>query len=120
MGGGGNTGKNMVFVLPAGPVSPGDTWSDSMVIEGDAGQPNSTFRATFRFERMEGQIAVVSLTGSLDLPMQGTVTTMATTGEFRLDLAQSRLGGMTMTISGTAQTQMGEVPMRIQMTTQAL
>lgn len=120
MGGGGNSGKNMVFVLPADPVRPGDSWSDSLVIEGDPGQPNSTFRATFRFERMEGRVAVVSLNGSLDMPMQGTVTTMATTGEFRLDLAQSRLGGMTMTISGTAQTQMGEVPMRILMTMQVL
>ena len=119
MGGGGNQGKNMVFILPAGPVRPGDTWSDSVVIEGEQGQPNSTFRATFRFERMDGQVAVISLNGSLDMPMQGTVTTMATTGEFRLDLAQSRLGSMNMTMSGTAQTQMGEMPMRIQMTTQA-
>lgn len=119
-GGGGNSGKNMVYILPAGPVRPGDTWSDSMVIEGEAGQPNTNFRATFRLERMEGQVAVVSLNGSIDMPLQGAVATMTTTGEFRLDLAQGRLGAMTMTISGTAQTQMGEVPMRILMNMQAL
>jgi len=119
-GGGGNQGKNMVFVLPAGPVRPGDTWSDSMVIEGDQGQPGTAFRATFRLERMEGRVAVIAINGSMDMPMQGSVTTMTTTGEFRLDLDRSRLSSMTMTMSGAAQTQMGEVPMRIQMTTQAL
>jgi hypothetical protein len=41
---------------------------------------------------------------------------MTVTGDFRLDLGRDRLGGMNMTMSGTAQTQMGEVPMRIQMT----
>jgi hypothetical protein len=114
--GGGNSSRNMVFILPAEPVRPGATWSDSMVIAGETGQPNSTFRATFRFERMDGQVAVVAMNGTMDMPMQGTMTTMTTTGDFRLDLGQNRLGGMTMTLSGTAQTQMGEMPMRMVMT----
>ncbi len=119
-GGGGNQGRNMVFVLPAGPVRPGDTWADSMVIEGEQGQPGTTFRATFRLERMEGRVAIISINGSMDMPMQGSVTSMATTGEFRLDLADGKLGNMTMNMSGTARTQMGEMPMRIQMSTQAM
>jgi hypothetical protein len=114
-GGGGNQSKNMVFILPPGPVRPGDTWSDSMVIEGENGQPASTFRATFRFERMDGQVAVVGMNGTMDMPMQGTMTTMQLTGAFRLDMGQDRLGGMNMTMSGTVQTQMGEMPMRIVM-----
>ncbi len=117
MGGGGNQSRNMVYVLPAGPVRPGDTWSDSMVVEGETpGQPASTFRATFRFERMEGQVAIISMNGTMDMPMQGSVTTMNATGDLRLDMGQHRLGGMNMTLTGTMQTQMGEVPMRLLMT----
>jgi len=115
---GGNGGRNMVYILPAAPVRPGESWSDSMVIKADSGQPSSTFRATFRLERVEGRVAVISMNGSMDMPMQGAMTTMNTTGELRLDLGQGRLGGMQMTLSGDVQTQMGEVPMRMVLATQ--
>ena len=120
MGGGGNNNRNMVFLLPEGRVRPGDTWADSMVVEGQQGQPNSVFRATFRLERVESGVAVVSINGSMDMPMQGQVTTMQTTGEFRLDVAHGRLNAMNMTMSGTMQSQGGEMPMRMVMTMQAL
>jgi hypothetical protein len=119
-GGQGNPSRTMVFVLPAGAVRVGESWSDSMVIEDQPGQPNSVFRSTFRLERMEGRVAVISINGSMDMPMEGAMATMATTGEFRLDLDDGRLGTMTMTMSGTAQTRMGEMPMRIQMSSQVM
>lgn len=117
MGGGGSSGRNMVYILPANPVRPGDSWSDSMVIRSDSGQA-STFRATFRLERVERQVATISMTGSVDMPVQGTTATMNTTGQLQLDLERGRLGGMQMTMVGEMPTQMGNVPMRMVMTTQ--
>jgi len=118
MGGGGGS-RNMLFVLPEGRVRPGDSWSDSTKIVGQNGQPNGMFRATFRFERVDHGLAVVSLNGSADIPTEGQMSTMTTIGEFRLDIAQGRLSGMNMTMSGTMQSRMGPTPMRMVMSTQA-
>jgi uncharacterized protein DUF6263 len=115
MGGGGGGGRNMVFVLPAGRVRPGDTWSDSTKIAGQNGQPDGMFRGTFRLERVERGVAIVSFNGTADVSMQQGMTTMSSTGEFRLDVAQGRLNGMNMTMSGNGP--MGA--MRMVMTSQA-
>jgi len=115
--GSGSSSRNMVYILPANPVRPGDSWSDSMEIRSDSGQ-NSTFRATFRLERVEGQVATISMNGSVDMSVQGTATTMTTSGQLQLDLGQGRLGGMQMTMAGSMPTRMGTVPMRMVMTTQ--
>ena len=117
-GGGGSGARNMLFILPEGRVRPGDSWSDSTRIVGQDGQPNGTFRATFRLERVERGQAVVSLTGSADIPTEGQMSTMNTTGEFRLDVAQGRLSAMNMTMSGTVQSRMGPTPMRMVMSMQ--
>jgi hypothetical protein len=123
MGGGGGGGQRTMFILPAQAVRVGETWNDSMhVAASSETEPATNLVATFKLERVDNRggirVAVVSMNGSMAQAggPQGDVR-FAMTGEFQLDLNNSRLAGVNMTLTGTLNSpQMGEMPVKMQMT----
>jgi hypothetical protein len=125
----GGRGQRAFFLLPAQPVRPGDTWTDSMTVADSSGGmaiPPATLRATFRLERLErrggSQIAVISMNGTLTSasPQGQSTMTMNTAGEIQVDLTASRLASLTMESNGTVASPQGEMPMRMRITMQAM
>lgn len=119
MGGGNNRGP-APFILPAQPVRPGDTWTDSTSTGGDGGNPAVTVKGTFKLDRVEqrggARVAVVTWTGVITTTGQMGAQVMNAVGEIGIDLSSQRLSSMNMTMSGSVQTPQGEVPMRMHMT----
>jgi hypothetical protein len=119
MGGG---GQRTMFNLPAQAVRLGDTWNDSMnVASAGPTDPATNLVASYRLERVDNRggvgVAVVSINGSMaQVNPQGGQSRFAVTGQFQLDLVNHRLAGITMTMTGVVTSQMGEIPMRMQMT----
>jgi hypothetical protein len=79
-------------VWPEGSISPGYTWTDSMVITSGSGrsQKRVTFHVTYKYERLEHQagdrVVVVSMNGA---PPSGETGTL--TGEMSVDIDAGRL-----------------------------
>jgi hypothetical protein len=118
-----NSGTNSArttTVMPEGAVSPGYTWTDSMVTSaaGGRGRPAPVvFTVTYKFERIERQsgarLAIISMSGAPKGGMTGSVT-----GEFALDLTAGRVAHMATNM--TVQPQEGGGPMRMKMTMETL
>jgi hypothetical protein len=96
-----NDNRSMT-VMPEGPISPGYTWTDSMVASASGGRGRPTpavFTVTYRFERIArvggARVAIISMNGT-----QRGGLTGALTGDMALDLAAGRVAhstsGMTM------------------------
>jgi hypothetical protein len=109
---GSNESRN-VAVMPAGAVSPGYTWTDSMVTSsgGGRGRPAPVvFIVTYRFERVARQggarVAILSMSGSQRGGLTGTVS-----GSIALDLDAGRLARSETRM--TMQGQGGGGPMRM-------
>jgi hypothetical protein len=107
-------------VWPEGPVSPGYTWTDSMVQSASAGrgkQVQVTFIMTYKFERIEHQggarVAIISMNGAAQGGQTGTYN-----GEIAMDLDAGRLSHMATSV--TMQAQEGGSPMRMKMTMEPL
>jgi len=116
--GGPQSGSNQYMAMPAGPVRPGDTWTDTSVVEDD----NMSMRliGTHRFERMEAGAAVVSITGTMRMtPSGGETTEFEYHSEYRFEPSSSRIRAMTVEMSGNAQVQGQSVPMRLRISSQA-
>lgn len=121
MGGGASGNLASFLLLPEQPVQVGSTWRDSMTVHLDsAGTAGGTasFAATFTLERMEGQVAVIGIDGTLSMSGGSTPapSSFAMTGETKLDLDAGRATAMTTEMSGTVASPMGEIPMRMTMT----
>jgi hypothetical protein len=118
-----NSGANdnrSTAVMPEGPISPGYTWTDSMVTSASAGRGRPTqvvYIVTYRFERVERQggarLAVISMNGSQQGGRLGAVT-----GEMAVDLDAGRLAHMVTNM--TVVSQEGGSPMRMRMTMELL
>ena len=119
MGGGNNRGPTP-FILPAQPVRPGDTWTDSTSVNGNGTDPAMTVRGTFKLDRVEqrggARVAVVTWTGTMTTSGPMGAQVMNAIGEIGIDLSSQRLSSMDMKMSGNIQTPQGEVPMRMHMT----
>jgi hypothetical protein len=107
-------------VLPERPITPGTTWTDSMVTSAGGGRGRPTpvvFVVTYRFERVErsggARLAIISMNGTRAGGLNGTVT-----GELALDLDGGRLARMTSNM--TVQAQEGGSAMRMRMTMETL
>jgi len=98
---GGNTRGQITW--PEGAVSPGYTWTDTIVQSAGGGgrgaRPTTvTFIATYKFERIERQagarVAVISLNGKGQGDVNATIS-----GEFDVDLDAGRATHMVMNTS---------------------
>jgi len=121
MAGAGATNSSRAFyALPEQPVRPGDTWRDSATVAG--GDGTTTYVVDFRLERVEGtgggRIAVISMSGSVSGQSAQASLSMQSTAEMRLDIASGRYVLLTMEMNGAAQGPMGEMPMRIRVSSQ--
>lgn len=122
-GGMGNMGRNQraMYMLPERPVRVGESWTDSMVTQGVGNEGPTNFLATFRLERVDtrpnARVAVVSMNGTLATSGPRGPQQLSVTGEFQLDLTNTRLVAVTMTSSGTAPMgPSGDVPIRMVLT----
>lgn len=116
---GSNNNRNTPM-WPEGPVSPGYTWTDTLVQSASAGRGRPTqftFIVTYKFERIEHQggtrLAIISANGVSQGGQTGTYT-----GEVAVDLDAGRLGHMAMNMS--MQAEGSSTPMRMKMTMEAL
>jgi hypothetical protein len=116
----GSANNRSTMVWPDGPVSPGYTWTDTMVQSASAGRgrpSNFTFIVTFKFERVEHRggtrQAIISANGKTQGGQTGSYT-----GEVALDLDASRLAHMAMNM--TMQPEGTTTPMRMTMTMESL
>jgi hypothetical protein len=117
-----NSGSNEnrpTAVWPEGPVSPGYTWTDSMVTSASAGRGRPTevaYIVTYKFERVErtggARLAIISMNGSRPGGATGTIT-----GEMALDLDGGRLAHMVSNMAMQAQDGGGTMRMRMTMET---
>jgi hypothetical protein len=120
MGGGNNTNPLQSFwLLPEHPVRVGASWRDSMTVMLDsAGMAGGKvdYAATFTLLRMEGQVAVIGIDGTLitsgaQLPAP---LRFALAGDARLDLAGGRVMATTADMTGTVPIMPGtETPMKM-------
>jgi len=101
---GSNENRNQT-VMPEGPISPGYTWTDSMVTSagGGRGRPAQVvYVVTYRFERVArsggARLAIISLRGSVPAAQQATVT-----GEMAFDVDGGRLARMVSNMTLPAQ-----------------
>jgi hypothetical protein len=119
---GGGRGRNATpFILPAQPVRPGDTWTDSTTMGGSSpDEPTTTMRGNFKLDRMEqragNSVAVVTLTGTMTIVGPQGTQNMNVVGEIDIDQTARRLASMNMRMNGTVQSQQGEIPMKVHMT----
>jgi len=124
MMGGGNNNRPAPFILPAQPVRPGESWTDSTSFGGNGTDPAVSVRGTFKLERVEqlggSRVAVVSWNGTMTTTGPMGAQVMNVLGEIHIDLGAQRLASMDMHMSGTVQTPQGEVPMRMHMTQAAM
>ena len=122
MAGMGGGGQRTMFNLPVQPVRVGDTWNDSMnVAASSPTDPATNLVASYKLERIDNRgglnVAVVSINGSLaQVNPQGGQSRFAVTGQFQLDLSNRRLAAINMTMVGVVSSQMGDMPMRMQVT----
>jgi hypothetical protein len=119
MGGGGRGGPTP-FILPAQPVRPGDTWSDSTTVNGNGvDRPTVTVQGNFKLDRVDQHpgslVAVITWTGTMTTTTPQGSQVMNAVGEIDVDMTARRLAAMSMTMTGTVQTPQGEVLMRVQM-----
>jgi hypothetical protein len=117
---GGGRGGPTPFILPAQPVRPGDTWSDSTTVAGNgADQPTVTVQGNFKLDRVDqhpgSRVAVITWAGTMTITTPQGSQVMNVVGETDVDMTARRLAAMNMTMTGTVQTPQGEVPMRVQM-----
>ena len=118
-----NSGSNnnrSTAVMPEGAISPGHTWTDSMVTSTSGGRGRQTqvvFIVTYTLERVEhagaARIAVISMNGSQQGGLTGTVT-----GEIALDVDAGRLAHMVTNM--TLPSQEGGGSMRARSTMETL
>jgi hypothetical protein len=124
MGGGGNNNRPAPFILPAQPVRPGDSWTDSTSFGGGAMDPAVTVRGTFKLERVEqrggSRVAVVTWNGTMTTTTPQGAQVMNAVGQIGIDLSAQRLASLDMMMSGTVPTPQGDVPMRMHMTQAAM
>jgi hypothetical protein len=116
----GSTNNRSTAVMPEGAISPGYTWTDSMVTSASAGRGRSlqvVYIVTYKFERVEreggARVAVISMNGTQQGGLTGTVT-----GEFALDLDGGRLAHMSTNM--TVQPSEGGSPMQMKTTMETL
>jgi len=116
----GASNNRSTAVMPEGPISPGYTWTDSMVTSASAGRGRQTqvvFIVTYKLERVErtggARLAIISMNGSQQGGLTGTVT-----GDMALDLDAGRLAHMVTNM--TVQSQEGGSVMRMRMTMETL
>jgi hypothetical protein len=116
----GSTSNRNTPMWPEGPVSPGYTWTDTLVQSASAGRGRPTqfsFIVTYKFERVEHQggtrQAIISANGTAQGGQTGTYS-----GEVALDLDAGRLAHMTMNM--TMQAPESSAPMRMKMTMETL
>jgi len=117
-GSGGDNNRSQA-VMPEGPISPGATWTDSMISSSGGGrgqQRQVVFIVTYRFERVDREgghrVAVISMNGSPQVGVTGTVT-----GQMAVDLDAGRLAHME---TRTAIQSESGTTMRMQMTMETL
>ena len=116
----GSSDSRSVAVMPEGAISPGYTWTDSMVTSaaGGRGRPAPVvFIVTYRFERVARQggsrVAILSMNGSQRGGLKGTVS-----GSIALDLGAGRLARSVTSL--TMQGQGGGGPLRMRTTMEPL
>jgi hypothetical protein len=117
-----NSGSNdnrSTAVMPEGAVSPGYTWTDSMVTSASGGRGRPTqvvFIVTYRLERVEraggARLAIISMNGSRQGGLAGGIT-----GEMALDLDGGRVAHVTSNMTMQSQEGGGQVRMRMTMET---
>lgn len=115
---GGNAGSRPMFGFPARPVRIGESWSvsDTMNVE----QVTTVTNGNYRLERVDNQggarVAIVSLSGNMDITTPGGPMNMTSTGELQMDLSNRRMQTMTMIMQGVmSNPQVGEMPMKMVM-----
>ena len=116
----GSDNSRSTAVMPEGAVSPGYTWTDSMVTSASAGPGQPTrvvWTVTYTFERVEhaggARLAIISMNGTQQGGLTGTFTR-----ELTLDLDAGRLAHMTSNMTG--QSEAGGSPMRVRTTMETL
>ena len=123
------------FALPDHPVSPGDTWTDSLRYDLDRPHEleaatvggGGTGTATFRFERLETRagrrIAILTAVAQADASAQETAGTaiirFSGTARVELGLDAGRLERAEMDIAGAMLTRAGMIPVRLHLAQQA-
>ncbi len=125
-GGRGNAGRmpgrnqRFLFVLPAGPVRPGETWSDSMLVAGSENEGSTNFLASYKLESVTQQgssrVAVVSMNGTMATNGPAGPQVMSVAGEFQFDVTGRRIASFTMTLTGTVSSPQGDIPVKMHMT----
>ena len=118
---GGGRRQAMPFILPAQPVRPGDTWSDSTTVAGNTpDEPTTTMQGTFKLDRVDqragSRVAVITWTGTMTTTGPQGPQVMNVVGEIGVDMTAHRLASMNMTMTGIVQSPQGEIPMKVQMT----
>lgn len=107
-----------VFAFPAGPVRPGDTWSETLT--GGDGDGSLTMSATFTFERTQTtggtRIAVITMAGQIGGGGPNGALAMRATGRLEYDLTTSQPIRYVTDMNGQFATVNGSVPMRVRRT----
>lgn len=108
--------------LPDRPVRVGETWADTSSPPQALGGPTGAVVTTCRLERIETRggrrvaiivFDVVTPPMRLDTPMRISSGPMHTIGELQLDLDAGWVVGLSMTMTGSTHTAMGDVSMRM-------
>lgn len=115
MGGGNN--QRPMFLLPEQPVRIGQTWQDSVIIPGQGMEGPSNLLATYKLDRVDTRggtrIAVVTMDGTMATSAAAGPQRWSVRGQFQIDLTAGRLAAFDMTMTGTANMQGQEVPVRM-------
>jgi hypothetical protein len=116
----GSSDDQKVAVMPERAISPGTTWTDSMVTSASTGRGRPTpavFTVVYRFERVArvrgARVAIISMHGTRPGGLTGTIT-----GEVALDLDAGRVARSASSM--TMQSREGGGPMRMRMTMEML
>jgi hypothetical protein len=126
-----NTGR-VGPALPEGPVSPGATWTDTMVSSSAAGrgqQTETTILLTLKLERVEQQagarVAVISMNGTVKVDSAGAaarrgITSGTMTGEAVIALDTGRMIRTTSDFHAVMESDRGSMPLRTKTVMEAL
>ncbi len=114
---GGQNDQRAVFLLPERAVRVGESWTDSLVTT--EGGNTTSMLWTYRLVRVDSRggarVAVLDVNGTMAQQTPQGPMNMSLTGQLMVDVTNGRLASFTMTMTGTVNSQMGEMPMKIQL-----
>lgn len=110
----GGSNNDMAILFPEQPVAVGESWTDSTSMQTEAGRMEVV--GTYRLDRVSGNVATLSFTGTIRSGEPGAMATMSTSGGFAVDLGRGTLLSLNMTAGGSISTQGMEMPVRTRIT----